>query len=453
MLEIFVLYATCIGLIGVAVRYANADGVVSFPFLYSVVWVAFVIPQMISVYFSDSYEAQFYITAGTADAVLVFVLSSILLGFWGYAIGLKRAARIRRDGHGKSLRGSPVGLSSQRERRLNFSGLLLFGISTAAFLQLARLGGGLSSYLLEGGSYAIVYEGLPVYLVFVSRFVYVAIALALYLWARTGKRWYFVLAIIYTTVPFFNIFFVFRRSEVLIVGTIYLYFSTKYGKFRPNRGHILLMIGLMMAVVQVFPVLRSLSRSDDDFSIQLVTDTALTKQGFATNTEIGAALYRFQDVMTGAKLQYGTIFWDALVNQFIPAGLVGREFKAALLLGSEASQGQGVLEFIGYLSPMGFAQAFQQFWYLGCFVFFVIGFLFAFLETRRYVSARREIFFALLIAPFVTAVSNDLSVLVTRAATYWVIVMLVIPSDFSAKRYYSKPVSLLKKSFPLSDGS
>jgi len=410
----------CLGLIVLV----NAKGtrLFQFPFLFSGVWIAFVLVDFLEFIDPRNRLFQIYSDLGVIDMAFFVMVTAILGGFLGYMM-----AGGSRPPSGESQ--LPSTASPPVLRRLQVTSCVVATISYTSFLFLAKLSGGLTAYIFYSGAYTITWEGLPVYLVFLVRFGYVAIVIQLWLWSRTGRASHLRLALFFSVIPFINIFFLFRRSEVLTLGIFFGYFFVNYTRLRVRRLHAVVALAAMLVILRVFPLLRN--EAGKSLSFRDLFSVALAPREYFADSEIGSGLLRIYYSMSHGAFEYGAIFWNAVVRQFIPSGLVGPHFKASLMLPELGSGYSDVAftEFHFYVSPMGFAQAYQQFWIFGGLIFFIIGYLTAGMEQRRFRGPRQEVFLVLMLPALVSTVSADLSFIVTRSITYAILVMLCIPSQ------------------------
>ncbi|MEL6659121.1 MAG: hypothetical protein AAFR36_21845 [Bacteroidota bacterium] len=410
-----ICYVLMFVLASIAFVWATGSRLFRFPFLYSTVWLAFVLTALAEFIQHGGYLYDVYDHTGVIDITLILIPACIFGGLLGYFASPRME---RRDNTYK--------VSSRDTRRMHRASLVIAAMSYSAFVTLAQLGGGLTEYILYSGAYTITWEGLPVYLVFVVRFGYVAIVIQLWLWSRSKKKYHLYLALAFSIIPFINIFFIFRRSEVLTIGVYFGYFVANYTKVKIGRTTAVISVALMYLVFLIFPFLRSESGKD-------LTLRELLVRGFAErptfeNSEIGSGLFRIYTSMTSGSYEYGAVFWNAFVKQFVPTGLVGADIKNALLINQIVLTDNNFTSFKFYTSPMGFAQAYQQFWFFGCLIFVAIGAIVAKLEANKVHGPRQEIFFVLMIPALLSAVSADLSLLVTRSITYAVLVALCVPT-------------------------
>jgi hypothetical protein len=421
--ELLVTLLLTAALLVIMLRFGHGPRFFQFPFLFSAVWVGFILLGMIEFIISGDALYKIYVQNGTVSVALFLMISSATCGLVGYALAGGSRRTLTVGGRPvMSLKRRPLTVAEMK--RMNLISFVIAGLSVSAFILLASLGGGLQAYIFASGNYTITFEGLPVYLVFVIRFIYVSIAIQLWIWTRTSQNVHFILAVAFSIIPFINIVFIFRRSELLTIGVLYGYFFSTYAKIAISRLSAILSILIMVIVMKIFPLFRagvdSVNWSDVYNAIFRIRDNF-------ENSEIGSGMYRIYVTMSTSNFEYGAIFWNAFINQFVPAGIVGRDFKNSLVIPTQETFDLSFAAFKFYLSPMGFAQAFTQFWYFGPLLFALIGWTVAKMEQNRFNSARAEILLVLLIPALLSTVSADMSLIVSRAITYGALVMLCVP--------------------------
>ncbi|RFB05091.1 hypothetical protein [Parvularcula marina] len=415
--ELLITYGLTLGLLVIAIRNAHGIHLMKFPFLFAGVFVAFVLFQLIAIIQSGSYVYEVYRNTGVVSTTLILLTGSSIFGLAGYYLARPKVRRER-----------PLFMPPTRrqERFLDLTSAALGIIAIIAFFMLARIGGGVRNYLLSGGFYSIYFEGLPTYLVFVIRFTYVSIVIQMWLWARTRKMYHLYLGLFFGLIPMMNVLFLFRRTEVLTLGIFYGYFIINYTRIRLGRIAAVGAIAGMMVAMRLFPLLRTEEGRNSDIS-DLFAQALSSRETFE-NTEIAGAMYRIYSTSLTQYYEYGSIFWNAFVQQFVPASLVGSATKQGLFLRQSEFEFAYFTEQLNYLSPMGFSQAFQQFGYYGMLLFGLIGIWVAKLEQSRYGTARGEIFLVLMVPALLLIVGADLSLIVSKAITFGVLVYFCVPA-------------------------
>jgi hypothetical protein len=415
--DLLVIILLILFLGSIAIRHASGTGLFRFPFLFCGIWIAFVLLDFGEFILKGGALYAIYHDTGVVGVALILLVGSAICGLGGYALVNRRMA--------SSPGYRPQTIPPSQIRFMHIASIVVAGLAGVAFVALANLGGGLRAYIFSSGGYDITYEGLPVYLIFVVRFIYGSIVIQLWIWARTRNNFHLILALLFSIISFIQIFFLFRRSEVIIIGVFYGYFLTNYYNFRIGRLQAFMGVAAMIIVLRLFPLLRGEEGSSNLVASfwQAIGSERLTFE----NSEIGSALYRLHESIASATFGYGTMFWNAFVKQFVPAGLVGHDFKSSLMFDTIEYGTLTFASFKYYISPMGFAQIYQEFWYFGVLVFGLIGALIAKMEHDRFRSPRHEIFLVLLIPALLSTISADMTLIVSRAIIYGVLVMVCVP--------------------------
>ncbi|QFT76315.1 hypothetical protein [Erythrobacter sp. THAF29] len=403
-----------------AIRNGKNSDLFTFAFLFPAVTVAFVLVEFSDFVLNAGGLFTIYNDAGVITVALFMIASCSLLALVGHGLGSRGATQFRT---------APRGLEPPSERDVRYmhtASIVLGAMSFIAFLALASLGGGLQQYIFQSGGYAIEWRGLPVYLIFIVRLCYASIVIQLWLWVRTKRNRHLRWAMIFAIIPLINILFIFRRSEVVKLGIFVGYFLTNYRYISIGRVPALAGLVGMYGVFKIFPLLRN--EAGKQLGMDELVTNAMNRDTYE-DSEIGSGLLRIYQSMESGAFEYGAIFYNAIIQQFVPAGLVGAQTKAALLLPTLENQSTTFSAYLYYVSPMGFAQAYQQFWLLGGLIFFALGYFMARLERDRFFNRRQEIFLVLMIPPAVITVSADLALFVPQLITYLVIVLLCVPRE------------------------
>jgi hypothetical protein len=407
-----------LGLSFVAIRNAKNTNLFTFAFLFPAVTVAFVLLEFYDFVRSGGTLFDIYYETGTINIGLFMLATCSVAGLAGYSV----------------VRGSRAPPSPLVERfilsrgavtYMHFASLALGAVSLGAFFSLANLGGGFWQYVFESGNYTIEWSGLPVYLIFLVRLCYVSIVVQLWLWSYTRKRKHLIWALFLSAIPFINIFFLFRRAEVIKVGVFYGYFLTNYHGLKVDRIKALGGVVFMYLAFKIFPYLRSEEGKSRDTG-DLIGEALSARETYEAS-EIGSGLLRIYQSMETGVFEYGAMFYNALIKQFVPAGLVGPQAKAALYMTTVENSDTYFTTFRFYVSPMGFAQAYQQFWILGGVLFLIVGAFMAVLEKNARKSKRTEILLVLMIPAAISTVSADLTFILPQLVIYLVLVLLCVP--------------------------
>lgn len=403
----------------IAMRNAKDANLFTFAFLFPAVTVAFVLVEFSDFILNAGNLFEIYQGNGVMNIALFMLATCSLAGLAGYAFAKGPTGP-------KVMLRERFKLPPRTVRYMHIASIVLGVISFLAFLALANLGGGLQEYILYSGNYSIEWRGLPVYLIFLVRLCYVSIVIQLWLWSYTRKSKHLRWALILSIIPMINILFLFRRSEVIKMGVFYGYFLTNYFRVKIGRATAFFAIVGMYGAFKIFPFLRGGAASETSAG-ELLSDALSTRETYE-NSEIASGLYRIYQSMETGVFEYGAIMYNSLIKQFVPAGLVGPETKAALMAPTVEYVDTYFMSFRFYVSPMGFAQAYQQFWLLGGLLFLAIGIIMAKIERSAEKSPRMEVFLVLMIPAAISTVSADITFFVPQFIIYLVMTLLCVPS-------------------------
>jgi len=408
----------------VALRNGKNSDLFTFPFLFPAVTVSFVLVEFSDFMLNAGRLYWIYSETGAVAVALTMIALCSLAGLLGYGAAAAGSPKM-------AVAPKMPPISSHDVRFMHRASIIVGVISFAAFAALSSLGGGFQQYIFESGAYSIVWSGLPVYLIFLVRLCYVSIVIQLWLWVRTNNKKHLRWALIFSILPIINIVFIFRRSEVIKLGVFFGYFLTNYGRLKVGRVPALIGLAGMYLVLKVFPFLRD--EAGKQLGLQQLVGDALQRESYE-NSEIGSGLMRIYSSMQSSMYEYGSIFYNAVIQQFVPAGFVGTETKAKLLLPVINYEDTAFAAYRFYLSPMGFAQAYQQFWFFGALIFCALGYFMAKMERGRFNSRRKEILLVLMIPTAVSTVSADLSLFFPQLLIFAVMVYFCVPKGAPVRR-------------------
>lgn len=389
-----------------------------FPFLLSGVYLAYIFPKLFGLLLSDDYLAEVYRESGVAATLVVSASLCYFGGLAGYYIARPKAAFERR----------PLKLSNSQYRRVLLIAMVFLVVSYAGITGLAMTAGGFVEFFFQMESYSLDWRGAEVYYIFVARLIYIPIFLLLILHTvrpRILTLFLIAIALIY---PALNVFVLFRRSEIIQTGLIIAFVAILYYRFRPRRITVMTAVIAMVAAVALFPEIRSSQFRGQDLQQGFVEERLDRFVSFKNNNEMAMAAFLVSRAKETDDFGKGAIFWNALVNQFVPSGLFGPEVKRALYIDQTVDEfyvsGWSRAEHF-YLAPIGFSQAYEQFGNFGFLLLSALGALMGGLERWRLRSFPGEIMYVLMLPPCVLAVSNDLQLPIVKFVTYVLVFGLI----------------------------
>jgi hypothetical protein len=225
-----------------------------------------------------------------------------------------------------------------------------------------------------------------------------AICLMLMLRRRTLLR--IGATLLAAVIPIESILFARREPAALFAFTIglTLYFQLR---LRPARW---LVTAIITAAVLAIPATATYRRFqlDDDWAAVREINLVENFGNFLNQEsvlELRNAAMLIEATRRSGEYQYGAGYWNHLVFRYVPAQLLGRQFKDSLMLSPSAEGIERELAGMDYTNPVGstvtaMGDSFQQFGYWGCFFFAAMG---VFFRKLWHVARRPHALFAQLL--------------------------------------------------------
>jgi hypothetical protein len=362
---IFCIY-TFVCLLGLRDGLRRRRELFAFPFLSSISTIVFILPQ-VSTCLWDEYvvpDDAFYIS-------MIYGIFCQILGLAGY-YSYRTPPLVNR----------PKLLHPERIMHIGVL-LILIGIGAFVALDIVVFKEPFGLFAKEG-HYSIEWEGVPVALMSITRFIYPGIIMFLFgmlaLKRRTVTQYIVVsVAMFY---PILTLVLLGRRSAMmLIAGSLILpLFYVK--KWTPNR--MLTFGGAIVVGVAVIllPVYRPYFAYDADHGEILKIDpveAVLDSFGGDTNLELPYQMHTVGAIFHTGQYGWGVDFYNTLVKAFLPALFVGKERKEVWYLPG-AQPEEAVLQTYGrghiglyYLAEQGIIDSFWQFSFGGALLFWFLG--------------------------------------------------------------------------------
>jgi hypothetical protein len=402
----------------IMVRHAKGVELLRFPFLVSGVYLAYIFPKLFGLLASKASLARMYAETGVVDTLLLTASLCYWGGLAGYYLARPKAP----------FEPFAFAFDALQYQRVLMIAMALLLVSLVGIAGLAATAGGFYEFFFQMESYTLDWRGAEVYYLFIARLIYIPLFLLFILHRVRPSRLTLLLLLVALLYPTLNVLVLFRRSEVLQTGSIIAFVAILYYRFRPPRVAVIAAIFAMVSVVALFPEIRGSQFKGEELRKGFVEERLDRFVRFEPTNEMAMAAYLVRRAGQTGDYGYGAIFWNALVSQFVPAGLVGPQVKAKLYLNrtpGEYNVGGWKRSQHFYLAPIGFAQAFEQFGYLGFLLFAWLGAMVGLLERWRRTSFPGEMMYVLMLAPIVLAVSNDLQVPIVKFATYLIVFGLI----------------------------
>jgi hypothetical protein len=274
-----------------------------------------------------------------------------------------------------------------------------------------------------------------------------------------GTIYLFFAQLIYVAFAIFFIKFLQRPNTVNLLGTLiagYPILLTVLGGRRQPTLTFLVILGLSVWLVRrrlpprwlllvltvagiyLIPLIAylrggfwSLVFSGDWQALQIALQTSFGDIQDGEGLELRSAVVLMDWASQNWRFGFGRGLWDAVVFQFVPGQLVGYEFKESLQFNwLDIQRVFGDYDYSIFVGATitGIGDAFTEFWYFGCLVYALIGYLFKHLWTsavyfRSMVSALLMIG---LVSPSMIAVSHGLGRFCQEAVFQIGVVCLII---------------------------
>lgn len=412
--------------------------IIEAPFLYSTGMALIICPQL--------YVATYNYWRVPIQAFRVFsfmvVLCTIFL-FLGYSKGCKS---VNPNKH------MPRYTWKIDDSRLFKFGLLISILGLVGVFQLRALGE------IEG-----LWQGWPVYWQTLSKLMLPGITLILISCFQSKKQHRLLIALSLTYFPFLNIL-AGRRFMAFTLPFIYLMPFLIYNpKIRIPRKFVIASLLAGLIVVYAVPYWRGEFQSGRYFEAaqekpigEIISDI-FSDESEKTLEVIDAM------IVTGAHFvtsQYGLGIdrvYNSLIQSYVPGGLLGRDFKQSLYIGTNVSQdwvtGVYGIPVAFYTAKTGFSELFGEFFFFGSFIFYGVGYLFGKASKMifHYFDGRAIIFLCFFVtfpasmpydAPLANIVISIPNIVIMLTSIRWCLVkqnVLPVYSDISEYTFcYSK---------------
>lgn len=218
---------------------------------------------------------------------------------------------------------------------------------------------------------------------FFQNIKFVSLFLSLCLLFKRVRAFYIGLVVVNLALYFPFIFVHFRRRaifEACFAVALAIYYVRDF-----KLPRVFVISSIIIASIGVFAIgeLRSLSYDqttqtwsvpsmDEIRNVDFLATAPLV--GNVPSPEVLNAVTLMSAMDSGGELTLGRVSWNRLVFQFVPAQFLGAEFKNSLMF--EDVSVDIVLNNNGFRRSRGstitgFAEAYMEFSYLGCFIFFI----------------------------------------------------------------------------------
>lgn len=333
---------------------------IQFPFLAAAVFLGWMFPQMIGMSNLNN------LPQGALEKTLIMAIFCLAASFLGYVIN-SRPAKI-----------FDWQLSY---KRLLWCSLYLSALGAYFFITVNSLAADATAEF--GGQWT----GVITIYVFFSRMLNVGFVIALIVHLNRPSKLALSIIIFDSLFYIHRIFILGRRAamvELFLMLLLALWFNRKWV---PSRTLVVAALFFGAMVVNSIGDYRAVMLGDntnkwssvnfsDILNIDYLGNFQRIADGDAMNTELLNAALTIEAVDRTMNFDYGFSLWNAVVHNYVPAQIVGKDIKQAMVIdtGNSAQQVFWHEAHTGS-TQTGLADAFNSFWFFGAIKFFLIGYI------------------------------------------------------------------------------
>ena len=386
----------------------NRGAIYQFPFLAGAVWAGFALPQFVGLT-SDS-----FLPPGALEKALVMATLCAAMCWLGHAANTKPWGLFRWE--------------YDDQRLLNVSVIL-----SLAGCYFYYAFGQLPEEVLQSSQMS----GLPVVYLFFARLLSYGFAIAVLLYARTGSKSALLVALFDLAFYLERIVIAGRRADLIeFCAIIALAAFFQRGRAIPRP---VMLVGLILGTLLVYSTGdyrgATMNENGPQWSSVLQIDFVgnfehLAEQG---GPELTNAVYYIEATDRQMKFDFGLFQWNELVYRYVPAQLLGQDFKDSLLFDLDTPAQSEFLYMPDTGSTLtGLTDSFRSFWYFGCLEFFVIAYVMSGLWRAAVVGDfSSQLAYVLILAQALHAVTHSTS----NFTSPWVqMALFLVPALMLARR-------------------
>lgn len=356
-----------------------------FPTIYAMMGLVWVVPQGIVL---ESHPNDIY----SNEQFWAYVSLCFICIFLGFYLGKRAQERQIRKTSATELR-------KYDGKRLLFAAAGLTAVGLIANLMMR----GVDTSEMGGQ-----WTGVITFYYLLAKVNGFGLCLAVLIFSRTRSPIAAVIAIV-AAVPIFQaaVFFI-RREEIfdLIILTAGAWYLSQ-GR-HPPRAAVVVAVFVGTVILNSAGNLRTyVNTGDGTLTSALVSVETYTNFDYfaidqANASEIAQAQYDFAYVNQTGEFEYGADHWNKLIHQYVPAFLLGREFKEALkipTLSERLRRGEEQGQFSLGSTRTGFSDSYRAFGVFGASIFLLIGYGFGLLYARAdWLGIEGQFFYLILLA-------------------------------------------------------
>jgi hypothetical protein len=386
----FAVLFAAIGAFGVVWMLGNRRRVFEFPFLISIATTSFLTPQMFIVV-----NNEWRVPTDAFCITLFHGCNCLLLAYLGYF----------------SYRSSPSPVVLTYDpKRLFQASMAIVAVGYLGYIAMDYYvyGRFLGAYRHQEGLYSLDLRGLPVYLMYIARLTVVGLMIcmiAILLRPRPLYAFFFLAALLY---PMLDVVVAGRRNMLVMLAAVLIFPLYYVRRLTPPRWAVVLGGAAAFCAIVLLPEYRKNSGLDVGASAVQKVEVGRAMERYMAGRQTLEFPYGMLSV--GAVFHtggygYGVDFYNALVKQFLPRGLVGDDYKRRWFLPG-ATPEESHAEVYGragayYLSESGIVDSFWEFGFFGAILFFMLGRFWAWLYDNAVHSRDRRFVLASCVFAFV----------------------------------------------------
>ena len=209
-----------------------------------------------------------------------------------------------------------------------------------------------------------------------------------------------IIPLLITLIPLTHFVVIGRRSAIFYIAVNLLFLATYILRRKLPAKLIALAVPLGIFAFLLVPVYREafpqgISAVQKRLEEKPITDALGDFMGGNRTIEYYHASRAMYASYQANEYSYGAGFWNALVFQYVPGGLIGRDNKESLMIPEPQLRRLIILEYRDaslhrtYLALGGYQDSFQQFSFAGCFVFAIFAYAYHGVEQSALIKKQQ----------------------------------------------------------------
>jgi len=268
------------------------------------------------------------------------------------------------------------------------------------------------SHLPEELTGVTQWSGVPVAYLFFAQILSYGFAIAVLLFFKTNSKWALGIALFDACFYLDRIFIAGRRGvalEFVFIVVLGAWFGR--GRALPKWAMISAILGGTLALHST-GYYRGVTLDEEGPQWNKVTEIPMVanlRELMANGgNELRNVVYMIEAADETADFDYGLFHWNTLVFNYVPAQVVGEEFKQSLMI----SLKDVAADLFGYEANVGttrtgLVDSFRSFWYLGCLKFLLIGFVMSKLYSGAVTgNTTAQLYYMLIIVPSLHSITH-----------------------------------------------